>query len=162
MRDQHHNKHHVGSHSQEPHYDREVLFVNIGELVNLTCRINTKEIDWHFKDKNLTTTILSYGLQLQVAQPNLDFSEYSASSSSSHVRYDQNYDYESEQNFRGPNVATPLVKYKLSSDRQNVHMLTLYVQGPQDEGSYQCIDSKSESPIKKSILVYLSKKMLFF
>ena len=48
-------------------------------------------------------------------------------------------------------------KYRVSSDREMTHILSLYVQGQQDEGSYQCIDSKSESPIKKTIRVHLSK-----
>ena len=50
-----------------------------------------------------------------------------------------------------------LVKYKLSSDRRSTHTLTLYIQGKQDEGSYQCVDSKSETPVKKTIHVLLSK-----
>lgn len=50
-----------------------------------------------------------------------------------------------------------LVKYELISDRHSTHVLKLYVQGTQDEGSYQCVDSKSEVPIKKTIVVYLSE-----
>ena len=49
--------------------ETERKYVNIGDQINLTCNINTHEIDWHFKDTNLTTTILSYGLQLQIRQP---------------------------------------------------------------------------------------------
>jgi hypothetical protein len=120
--------------------------VSVGDTVNLTCNINTREVDWHFKDKNLTTTILSYGLQLQVAQPNIyDFEDFSKS-----FRFND-YDMQSS------NEQQQVVKYKVSSDRQFTHMLSLYVQGEQDEGSYQCVDSKSEQPIKKTIRVVLSK-----
>lgn len=37
------------------------------------------------------------------------------------------------------------------------HELTLYVEGRKDEGSYQCVDSTSDVPVKKTIHVILSK-----
>jgi hypothetical protein len=127
----------------ENHLESEKIFASIGDTVNLTCNINTREVDWHFKDKNLTTTIISYGLQLQVAQPNIyDFEDFSNS-----FRLND-YDLRNDQQ---------ILKYRVSSDRQFTHMLSLYVQGEQDEGSYQCVDSKSEQPIKKTIRIVLSK-----
>lgn len=53
-----------------------------------------------------------------------------------------------------------LFKYKVISDHNSFHLLSVYVQGKQDEGTYQCVDSKSETPIKKTIKLFLSK--LFF
>jgi hypothetical protein len=29
--------------------EKETLLVNIGDVINLTCIINAKEVDWHFK-----------------------------------------------------------------------------------------------------------------
>jgi hypothetical protein len=155
----------------EINIEKEILFVNQGDRVNLTCHIHAREIDWHFKDRNLTTTVLSYGLQLQVAQPVLfELNEPVTSSSLSLFENDYNDDFESgdassASRMQRSNTAyavynhhpTQIYKYKVSSDRELTHVLTLYVQGVQDEGSYQCIDSKSENPIKKTIYVYLSK-----
>lgn len=139
--------------------------MNVGEKVNLTCNIHTKEIDWHFKDKNQTTTILSFGLQLQVAQPLLyelnndnDLYDHQAGDLSGTETPDFFYSIQ-----RSPKAArSKLLKYQLSSDRQSNHVLSLYVQGVQDEGSYQCVDSKSDVPVKKTILVYLSMFHLHF
>ena len=36
-------------------------------------------------------------------------------------------------------------------------MLSIYIQDKQDEGMYQCVDSKSETPVKKTIKLILSK-----
>ena len=143
--------------------EREILFVNVGDQINLTCHIQSKEIDWHFKDRNLTTTILSFGLQLQVAQPimydlisaaaaepSLMYSDYGSGGDSFFANMNDN---ERPASFIEPQK---FVKYKLSSDRHSMHVLTLHVQGAQDEGSYQCVDSKSDVPVKKTILVYLS------
>lgn len=166
VRDQ--NRHYVHHHQASKNAlmdqtETEQLYANIGDTINLTCSIDTREIDWHFKDRNLTTTILSYGLQLQVApQPHQLFQQQ--------IQYDLNdakyNDYDdatSSSNYKQDYHAQP-VKYRVSSDRQSIHMLTLYVQGNQDEGSYQCVDSKSEIPIKKTIRVILSNDLiiLFF
>ena len=144
----HHGHGHGHHHHQgllDPSVEIEKLFVDIGELVNLTCNINAKEIDWHFKDKNLTTTIISNGPYLQVEQ--------------SHIPAENEVlllDGGASPLTRRNSLSAAL-KYRLSSDRHSSHMLTLYVQGSQDEGSYQCIDSKSETPIKKTIRLILSK-----
>jgi hypothetical protein len=147
---------------QQPHYqhqqqtsqlERETIFANIGEKINLTCHIRAREIDWHFKDKNHTTTILSFGLQLQVAsQPS------GSSSGFDFADYLNGFGGVDNDLFIASNQEKS-VKYALSSDRHSTHVLTLHVQGPQDEGAYQCIDSKSEIPVKKTILVYLSKRL---
>ncbi len=138
--------------------------------------INSKEIDWHFKDKNHTTTILSYGLQLQVTQPVLFTAAADETGASYLNRQENNQEeqdfYDLHRNLNGyergaRNVASPssmlpqrrVAKYRVTSDRALNHVLTVYVQGAQDEGAYQCIDSKSETPIKKNIYVYLSKNI---
>lgn len=142
--------------------EKEVIYANPGERINLTCHIHAREIDWHFKDKNLTTTILSYGLQLQVAQPFVP-SSYDYPNTFGALFGDVEKDQTAESHHRHGSLFFPahkqerLVKYELSSDRHSTHVLTLHVQGSQDEGSYQCVDSKSEVPIKKTIIVYLSK-----
>lgn len=139
VRDQHQNRnhnHHHHSFIQMDQTESEKLYVNIGDTINLTCIIDTKEIDWHFKDNNLTTTILSYGLQLQVA----------SQASSAAAQYNDFNDL----------LVNEHQKYKVTSDRQSIHMITVRVQGNQDEGSYQCVDSKSEIPVKKTIRVILS------
>lgn len=143
---------------QQPHYhhqqqtsqlERETIFANIGDKINLTCHIRAREIDWHFRDKNHTTTILSFGLQLQVAsQPS------GSSSGFDFADYLNGFGGVDNDLFMSTNQEKS-VKYALSSDRHSTHVLTLHVQGPQDEGAYQCIDSKSEIPVKKTILVYL-------
>jgi hypothetical protein len=144
VRDQHqnrnHNQHHHHSFIQTDQTESEKLYVNIGDTINLTCIIDTKEIDWHFKDNNLTTTILSYGLQLQVAPQ---------ASSSAAAQYNDFNDL----------LVNEHQKYKVTSDRQSIHMITVQVQGNQDEGSYQCVDSKSEIPVKKTIRVILSNNL---
>ena len=173
VREPHHGRHHQGSVNEddgggainvESNVEKEMLLVNIGDTINLTCHINTREIDWHFKDKNLTTTVLSYGLQLQVAQPVLfDLVEDLSTKTGAGGNYDQYDEFEAphENGRTQRNTAfahtNHLFKYRVSSDRELTHVLSLYVQGAQDEGSYQCIDSKSETPIKKTIYVYLSK-----
>ncbi len=165
---QQHNyvKHHQIRDGQSPYYlnpltnqetnnidqsETERLFVNIGERINLTCNINTREIDWHFKDTNLTTTILSYGLQLQVRQPVIletkpEYNNY-AYNTENYQFQDTGFDKRSEQ----------ILKYELSSDFQSRHQLRLFIEGSKDEGSYQCVDSQSETPVKKTIHVILSK-----
>jgi hypothetical protein len=154
----HHHHHHSGSNANNEQIESESVFVNVGDTINLTCIINTREVDWHFKDKNLTTTILSYGLQLQVRQPIIyDLNDYNTIKYSD---YNNNNNQNFESNFNEQlsifKRNEPIIKYKLSSDLEYTHMLTLYIQGSQDEGSYQCVDSKSDSPIKKTIRVSLS------
>lgn len=167
------------------------IYAEIGETVNFTCNINAREIDWHFTDRNGSTTILSNGLMLIVQQPLIyDFSNigsiYSKSSSSSasssasariakhHGRpkhHNNNYyndnndiDVESEYQLNDDEITNAnqkkILKYRLNSDFKSKHMLSLYVQGVQDVGAYQCVDSRSESPIKKKISLILSKKKL--
>ena len=114
-----------------------VLHVAKGSVVNLTCSIHTQEIDWYFKDINSTTNVISYGLQLLSVKP---------------IR--QNNDVEKR------NSPVVLYKYRVSSDNHSHHMLTVYIQGKDDEGVYQCIDSKSDMPIKKTIRVALCKKII--
>ncbi len=115
--------------------DVDLIYVSIGELVNLTCFIHTKEIDWHFKDYNSTTTnIISNGLQLQILKQ----------ISSTHSSF-------KEKNHKNN------LKYKVSSDHNSNHMLSIYIEDKSDEGSYQCVDSKSDTPIKKTIKLFLSK-----
>jgi hypothetical protein len=138
--------------------DKEILLVNVGDTINLTCKINAREIDWHFKDRNHTTTILAYGRQLQVTQPVLfDVSRYEASDQEL-----EDFDDTKRDRVRAARSEATgrrlQPKYRVTSDRAQHHVLTVYVQGAQDEGSYQCIDSKSETPIKKNIYVYLSKQ----
>jgi hypothetical protein len=41
-------------------------------------------------------------------------------------------------------------------------MLSIYIEDKSDEGSYQCVDSKSDTPIKKTIKLFLSKFFLKF
>jgi hypothetical protein len=149
MINNHHHHHKNGLMDQSE--QAEQLLVNIGDTINLTCNIQTKEIDWHFKDKNLTTTILSYGLQLQVASQSAQYEE--TFNSFKPGEYD---DFQTKQDV-SLNAGQQIVKYRVSSDRQSTHMLTVHVQGNQDEGSYQCVDSKSEIPVKKTIRVILSK-----
>ncbi|CAF0824640.1 unnamed protein product [Brachionus calyciflorus] len=133
------NKYHDQGNQNEPHYEKEIIYVNIGDLVNLTCKINNREIDWYFMDRNGTTTVLSNGLQLLVSNSiQRDLS-----------KNENDYDL---SNFKS------LVKYTINSDRETIHTLTVYVQGREDEGIYQCIDSISESPMKKIISVYLKNK----
>jgi VCBS repeat-containing protein len=103
----------------------EIIYVTSGELTNLTCFIQTSEIDWHFKDSNSTTYIISNGLKLQLIKPT------------------KNEEFN--------------LKYHVTSDERSYHMLSIYIQGKQDEGIYQCVDSKSETPIKKNIKLLLSK-----
>ncbi len=131
--------------------ETESFFVNIGERINLTCNINTREIDWHFKDTNLTTTILSYGLQLQVRQPVIHESrpEYKG-----HAHNIENYHF---QDIGFDKRSGQVLKYELSSDFESRHQLSLFIEGTKDEGSYQCVDSQSETPVKKTIHVILSK-----
>ena len=114
----------------------------------MTCFFNTEEVDWHFKDKNLTTTVLAYGLELQVSKQILLNNNDQSFLNGNSFKYDE-YDTQQPQQY--------IFKYKVGSDKQFTHMLTLYVQGTQDEGIYQCIDSKSENPIKKTISLVLSK-----
>ena len=38
-------------------------------------------------------------------------------------------------------------------------MLSVYIEDKYDEGSYQCVDSKSDTPIKKTIKLFLSKQI---
>ena len=125
----------------------------MGDTINLTCILNIKEVDWHFKGKNSSTTILTYGLQLQVVQPVI----YELSQPSQQQLLNDDDYLDSVQIYRPTRIRNQLDKYKVSSDRQSHHMLTLYIQGSQDEGSYQCVDSNSETPIKKTIRVILSK-----
>ena len=40
-------------------------------------------------------------------------------------------------------------------------MLSVYIEDKNDEGSYQCVDSKSETPIKKTIKLLLSKSLFY-
>lgn len=142
-----HIKHHDNRNTIEPSYESEIFFVNIGDLVNLTCKVDTKEIDWYFMDNNKTTIELSKGLQLYVSdniRKNIE-------------NQNVNFDKESmlENNiieYQIPN----LVKYQVSSDGLSTHTLTVYIESKQDEGSYQCIDSLSDSPLKKKILINLS------
>lgn len=131
------------------HAEVESIFVNFGDTVNLTCNIAIPEVDWHFKDTNLTTTILSYGTQLLVNQQII----YNADSLNSMLR-NEHY-----QEVQYPSLEEETLKYRLSSDMQIKHQLTLYIEGNKDEGSYQCVDSKSEQPVKKTIHVILSKKI---
>ena len=134
----------------EPLIETEKLYVDIGDTINLTCYLNTKEVDWHFKDKNLTTTIISNGLQLQVSQPVIF--ELGAQSEAQESPVFRSQQQQLEQRETG----SQKLKYQVTSDLQFTHLLTVYVQGAQDEGSYQCIDSISESPVKKTIMVILS------
>lgn len=131
------------------HPEVETIFVNVGDTVNLTCNIAIPEVDWHFKDTNLTTTILSYGTQLLVNQQII----YNADNLNSMLRQSEHY-----QEVQYPSLEEETLKYRLSSDMQIKHQLTLYIEGNKDEGSYQCVDSKSEQPVKKTIHVILSKK----
>lgn len=140
-------KHHEYRNTVEPSYETEILNVNIGDLVNLTCNVNTKEIDWYFMDTNKTTTELSKGLQLYVSDRMrknfenqiLDVEEFTLENNQIEIQ------------------RTPLVKYKVTSDGLSTHTLTVYIESKRDEGSYQCIDSFSDSPLKKKISVHLSK-----
>ena len=118
------------------------MYAETGEPINLTCLLNTKEVDWHFKDKNLTTTIISNGLQLQVYQP---IQQLLLLPKREHEEEEQQQQQQ------------PLLKYRVTSDLAFTHSLTVFVQGEQDEGSYQCVDSVSESPVKKTIIVILSR-----
>ena len=144
--------------SIEPHIDTEKLFVEIGETINLTCYLNTKEVDWHFKDKNLTTTIISNGLQLQVSQPIIfDFENFDETIDETEISDNPTSIFRMQRGNGGQKL-----KYRVTSDLHFTHLLTVYVQGAQDEGSYQCIDSISESPVKKTIMVILSNKKVIF
>lgn len=129
---------------EQPEIER--IYVNIGETVNLTCNIATREIDWHFMDMNLTTTILSYGLQLQVRQAVIH---------NAHNFQEQLNDYHFQELHYDNKLDEQVLKYKLNSDMQSNHQLTLYIESSKDEGSYQCVDSKSETPVKKTIHVIL-------
>ena len=100
-------------------------------------------------------------MQLQIFQPILlDIDDLSQTNSKYNDDYDRQYQEMRYRVLRGTNGQ--ILKYKVSSDQQFTHMLTLYVQGAQDEGSYQCIDSISESPIKKTIIVTLSNFIFIF
>lgn len=123
----------------------ESIFVSVGDTVNLTCNIAIPEVDWHFKDTNLTTTILSYGTQLLVNQAIIYNSDHLKGMLGSEHFHDMQY----------PSLEEEILKYRLSSDMQAKHQLTLYIEGNKDEGSYQCVDSKSEQPVKKTIHVIL-------
>jgi hypothetical protein len=133
---------------QSSRVENEVILVDIGDQVNLTCYVNTNEIDWHFTDKNLTKTIISNGLQLQV--PVLHYFEDNVYSSN-------NINDLMMMRRRSPHMANLPTKYKVSSDKRSIHMLTLFMQSAQDEGAYQCIDPKSENPTRKNIRIILSK-----
>ncbi|RNA39193.1 hypothetical protein BpHYR1_009510 [Brachionus plicatilis] len=139
--------HHEYRNTIEPSYENEVLNVNIGDLVNLTCKVNTKEIDWYFMDTNKTTTELSKGLQLYVSD------RINKKLESQTFGLDEFMQEKSEIERQ----AKPLVKYKVTSDGLSMHTLTVYIESKRDEGSYQCIDSFSDSPLKKKITVHLSK-----
>jgi hypothetical protein len=108
--------------------------VSNGEHINLTCTINTDEIDWYFKDSNSTTNIISNGLRLQFVQ---------------HIHSALPHKLTKNNN--------RFLKYQVSSDHNFKHILTVYVEGKKDEGIYQCIDSKSEVPVKRTIQMFLSK-----
>lgn len=158
-RDQQDNESHnynIDGYAIEPHIETQRIYVDIGKTINLTCLLNLKEVDWHFKDKNLTTTIISNGLQLQVFQPiylpdNEGEEERQRQYQTDTVMYHLRQRDASIENRK----KYTKLKYKVSSDLHFTHRLTLYVQGEQDEGSYQCIDSISESPVKKTIMVIL-------
>ena len=148
----------------------ERVYANIGDTINLTCYLFTKEVDWHFKDKNLTTTIISNGLQLQVMQP-LFINNNNNNKRLKHrmihaLNDDYNLKKKKQRHDRNRNANTnnnfKQLKYKVTSDLHFTHMLGVYVQGEQDEGSYQCIDSVSESPVKKTIVVILSEFLFNF
>jgi len=158
-RDQFNNRHNSNSNPDEYSIEiqPEFMYVNEGDMINLTCLVNTREIDWHFKDKNLTTTIISYGLELQVIQPiYIDGSFVNAFNGDSEIHYNK-FNSMSRRSGTGQHR---ILKYKVTSDKQFSHMLTVFIQGEQDEGTYQCIDSKSETPLIKTIRVILSN--LFF
>lgn len=147
IRDGQERPYYTNSHSYErkstDESETESRYVNIGDAINLTCSIDTREVDWHFKDTNLTTTILSYGLQLQVRQK---------------VIYNQNNDALTPANdyhFPSNLQSEQTLKYRLNSDKLMNHQMTLYVESSKDEGSYQCVDSTSETPVKKTIHVIL-------
>jgi hypothetical protein len=152
-RDQFNNRHSSNPNPNEYSLEiqPELMYVDVGDLINLTCHVNTREIDWHFKDKNLTTTVFSYGLELQVIQPiYIDAGFFNAESES-------HYEQLNKMSRRSGTGQHRILKYKVVSDKQFSHMLTVFIQGEQDEGTYQCIDSKSETPLIKTIRVILSK-----
>lgn len=173
VRDQQFNNNRHNQHQQQTHEssggnnleneefqaEHEKIYADIGDLINMTCFFNTEEVDWHFKDKNLTTTILAYGLELQVSKQ--IFLSADDQITKNLMKYEADYDVSRSNNnnqaaYRFVRDSEPFVfKYKVGSDRQFTHMLTMYVQGNQDEGIYQCIDSKSENPIKKTISLVL-------
>lgn len=155
-RDQFNNRHSSNSNPNEYSIETqpELMYVDVGDLINLTCHVNTREIDWHFKDKNLTTTVISYGLELQVIQPiYIDAGFFNAFNAESESHYEK-FNKMSRRSGTGQHR---ILKYKVTSDKQFSHMLTVFIQGEQDEGTYQCIDSKSETPLVKTIRVILSK-----
>lgn len=142
-----HIKHHEYRNTIEPSYESELLFVNIGDLVNLTCKVNTREIDWYFMNNNRTTIELSKGLQLLVSD------QIRKSIENQNVNLDKESMLENNEiEYQIPN----LVKYKVSKDGISTHTLTVYIESKRDEGSYQCIDSFSDSPLKKKFLINLS------
>jgi hypothetical protein len=173
--------------SPSPVTELERVYASIGETINLTCFLYTKEVDWHFKDKNLTTTIISNGLQLQVTQQPLFVSSNNNNNNNNNnyiidddnfeqqqrrLRQRRRFQHDGDQGGGGggdrqkrrhstrqqkPRQQQKLLKYKVTSDLHFTHMLGVYVQGEQDEGSYQCIDSVSETPVKKTIVVILSE-----
>ena len=169
VRDQYQNRfhHHMGSEETTASADSgngadqietEDLLVNVGDTINLTCLINIKEVDWQFKDKNLTTTFLSFGPQLQVRQSIMYEADERAPTD---YLDDQHYHEHNSMFNNNKRNRMPIVKYRVSSSLvDQTHMLTLYIQGSQDEGSYQCVDPKSDAPIKKTIRVFLSKSSL--
>jgi hypothetical protein len=155
-RDQFNNRPNSNSNANEYSIETqpELMYVDVGDLINLTCHVNTREIDWHFKDKNLTTTVISYGLELQVIQPiYIDTANPDPIST---------YDKFNKMSRRSGAGQHRILKYKVTSDKQFTHMLSVFVQGEQDEGTYQCIDSKSETPLIKTIRIILSKLSIFF
>ena len=140
----------------------ERVYASIGDTINLTCYLYTKEVDWHFKDKNLTTTIISNGLQLQVTQQALHVNDITNENRRLKHRAIMITNNNKKRLRHDRNRNTRLLKYKVTSDLHFTHMLGVYVQGEQDEGSYQCIDSVSESPVKKTIVVILSEFLFLF
>ncbi len=110
-----------------------LLYAANGEPVNLTCTINTDEIDWYFMNSNSTTKQISTGTRVQILK---------------HVHTALPKKLTKTNKF---------LKYRVNSDHNLNHILTVHVEGKEDEGVYQCIDSKSEKPVKRMIKLLLSK-----
>ena len=189
----------------------ERVFARVGQLVNLTCHFAGVEVDWHFKDTNLTTTVLAYAHELQVTKKVRVTSTSSTSSSREafvptdnevddleadydeghrpsdeeeeagggdpgHINrsfeHDEHNDYDDStwSETRATRTREPAsrlnayqlkAKYAVNSDKaMQRHVLSVLIEGSEDEGSYQCIDSNSDSPIKKNIYLFLSKTLL--